>query len=136
MVMCKHCFQRVRHLFFIFCQQQSHIGSPYFGKQVTIRSVYFVRITGTNPSFQDRTAAAGRFSDIIPPPPQCDPARMFFEFTGKFKKHPTGTFAWVLAAGCSVCIHFLFFSARLRRSSFAPAYNRKYTVRIITTRCV
>ena len=47
--MCKHCFQRVRHLFFIFCQQQSHIGSPYFGKQVTIRSVYFVRITGTNP---------------------------------------------------------------------------------------
>ena len=64
---------------------------------------------------------------------QRDPARMFFEFTGKFKKHPTGTFAWVLAAGCSVCIHFLFFSARLRSSSFAPAYNRKYTVRIITT---
>ena len=51
----------------------------------------------------------------------------------KIQKHPAGTFAWVLAAGCSVCIHFLFFSARLRSSSFAPAYNRKYTVRIITT---
>ena len=60
MVMCKHCFQRVRHLFFIFCQQQSHIGSPYFG------------------NFQDSPPATGRFSDIIPPLPQCDPARRAF----------------------------------------------------------
>ena len=65
--------------------------------------------------------------------PQRDPARRFLNLQENSKNIRPA-----LLHGCSqpdvrFAFIFFFFSARLRSSSFAPAYNRKYTVRIITT---